>query len=323
MRLALLFLLSTLPSLCADLRVGLIGLDTSHATAFTALLNDPQHPQHVPGARVVAGVQQSSPDIPSSHERVEGYTEELRTRWKVEIVPTIEALCARVDAVMVVSVDGRPHLAQAEPVLRAGKPCFIDKPLAGSLADAVKIVRLARETGTPCFTASAYRFYDSMRELLAADVGEVRGAVSYGPGPKEEHHPDFFWYGIHPTEALFTVLGPGCETVTRTAADDVDVVTGLWSGGRSGVLLALRTRATPHQVTVFGATGVAQQKAGSDSYAPLVREIIAFFQSGRPPVPLEDTLRMFAFMEAADESRRRGGIPISLQEVLEKNGWTP
>jgi hypothetical protein len=303
----------------AELRIGMIGLDTSHATAFTKLLNDTSDPQHVPGARVVAAVKQFSSDIESSRSRVDAYTKELEEKWGVKILGSIDELISAVDAVMVESVDGRPHLAQAAPVLRARKPVFIDKPLAGSLRDAIEIVRIAKESGTPCFTASSYRFYDTMAELKAVDVGPIRGAISYGPGPTEEHHPDLFWYGIHPTEALFTVLGRGCQSVTRTAAPDADVSTGTWTGGRSGVLVALRTKATPHQVTVFGETGVAQQKSGRDTYAPLVREIVKFFQTGTPPVALDESLEMFAFMEAADESKRRGGAPVTIDEVMKKS----
>jgi predicted dehydrogenase len=303
----------------AELRVGIIGLDTSHVTAFTKLINSPSDPKHVPGGRVVAAFKSSSADIPSSASRVEGYTKELQEKWGVKMVPTIEALCAEVDVVLLESVDGRPHLEQARPVLQAGKRLFIDKPVAGSLRDAVEIFRLARERGVPVFTSSAYRFYESMAELRRTNVGTVRAAISYGPSPTEPHHPDLFWYGIHPTEALFTVLGRGCESVVRTVTPEHDVVTGIWSGGRVGTLHAIKEGPGPHQVTVFGTKGVAQQK-GSGDYAPLVREIMKFFQTGLAPVSPEETLEIFAFMEAADESKRRGGARVTLAEVMKAAG---
>ena len=136
----------------------------------------------------------------------------------------------------------------------------------------------------PVFSSSAYRFYPTLVDLKKVDVGELRGAISFGPMHLEEHHPDFFWYGVHPTEALFTVLGRGCESVVRTHTADTDVVTGTWSGGRVGVLHALRTKPLPHKVTIFGTNGFAEQKSAGDSYAPLVREILQFFQTGKPPV---------------------------------------
>jgi predicted dehydrogenase len=297
------------------IRIGMIGLDTSHVTAFTKLLNDPKAKDHVPGAKVVAAFQGGSPDLPDSANRVEGYTRQLEKEFGVKIVPTIEELCQQVDAVMLESVDGRPHLAQARPVLKAGKRLFIDKPVAGTLRDAVEIYRLAREHNVPVFSSSSYRFHDSLVELKKLDVGEIRGAISYGPCSLEPHHPDLFWYGVHPTEALFAVMGTGCESVVRTATPGTDIVTGTWSGGRVGTLRGIRNASSPNKVIVFGTKSVADQKPGG-SYAPLVREIIKFFQTGVAPVSPEETIEMFAFMEAADESKRHGGCPVKLSDVL-------
>jgi hypothetical protein len=303
----------------ADLRIGLIGLDTSHVIAFTKLLNDSADKNHVPGGKVLAAFKGGSPDIESSWSRVEGYTKQLQTNFGVVIVDSIEALCGQVDAVMLESVDGRPHLEQARPVIRAHKRLFIDKPIAGSLRDAIEIFRLAREHDVPLFSSSSYRYYDSLVEVKKTDVGEIRSVISYGPAHLEPHHPDLFWYGVHPTEALFTILGTGCETVVRTTTADTDVVSGLWTGGRIGTLHALRTGPTPHKVIVFGTKAVAEQQ-GSGDYAPLVREIIRFFQTGVAPVTPEETLELFAFMEAADESKRLAGQPVKIKDVLTRHG---
>src|ERR1051326_4148978 len=137
-----------------DLRVGIIGLDTSHVVAFTQLLNHNTEPNHVPGAKVVAAFKGGSPDIESSISRLEGYTRELRDRFDVKIVYSIGNLCRQVDAVLLESVDGRPHLAQVKPVFEARKPVFIDKPVAGSLRDALEIYRLAKERNVPVFSSS-------------------------------------------------------------------------------------------------------------------------------------------------------------------------
>src|SRR6266545_4169738 len=303
----------------ADLRLGMIGLDTSHVTAFAKLFNDTADPNHVPGGKLVAAFKGGSPDLESSASRVEGYTKQLQEKFGVKIVGSIDELCAQVDAVLLESVDGRPHLEQARPVFKARKPLFIDKPLAGSLSDAIEIFRLAREHNVPVFSSSSYRFYQSMVDLKKTDVGSVRAAISYGPGPTEPHHPDLFWYGIHPTEALFTVLGTGCESVVRTTTEESDVVTGVWSGGRVGTLHAIKKGPAPHKVMIFGTKAVAEQK-GSGDYAPLVREIMKFFQTGVAPVSAEETLEIFAFMEAADESKRMNGQVVKIRDVMKKHG---
>ncbi|MBI4556632.1 MAG: Gfo/Idh/MocA family oxidoreductase [Candidatus Hydrogenedentes bacterium] len=284
--------------------------------AFTKVLNDPTAPNHVAGAKVIAGYKGGSPDNETSRSRIDGYTEQLQKEFGVRVVDSIEELCTLVDAVMLTSVDGRPHLKEVRPVFAARKPVFIDKPVAGSLRDAVEIFRLAKEDNVPCFSSSSYRYYAGLVELKTQNVGKMRSAISYGPAHLEPHHPDLFWYGVHPTEALFTILGTGCQTVVRTATPDTDVVTGAWSDGRVGTLVGLRNQATPHKVIVFGTEAVAEQKEGPDDYAPLVAEIVKFFRSGVAPVSAEETIEIFAFMEAADESKRQNGVPVRIAELI-------
>src|SRR5262245_40633838 len=206
MRSLIIIFLLTVAARAAEIKIGMIGLDTSHVPAMTELINNPENKKHVPGGKVIAAFKGGSPDLASSATRVDGYTKTLQEKYGAEIVPTIEALCEKVDAVMLMSVDGRPHLEQARPVIKAKKPLFIDKPVAGSLRDAIEIYRLAKEANVPVFSSSSYRFYDSMIQLKTNDVGTVRGAISYGPSHLEPHHPDFFWYGVHAAEALYTVM---------------------------------------------------------------------------------------------------------------------
>lgn len=307
------------PAMADDIKVGIIGLDTSHVIAFTKLLNDTTNPAHIPGAKVIAAFKGGSPDLESSASRVDGYTEELQRDFGVKIVPTIEELCTLVDAVLLESVDGRPHLEQVKPVFAAGKPVFIDKPLAGTLKDAIEIYNLGKKHNAKWFSSSSYRYYESMTALMKENVGELKGAISYGPAYIDPTHPDLFWYGVHPVEALYTAMGGGCTTVVRTHTPHTDVVTGVWADGKVGTLRGLRDQATPHQVILFGTEKVAQQNGGGD-YAPLVREIVKFFQTGVVPLDPKVTVEIFAFMEAADESKRRGGAPVTIEEVMKANG---
>ena len=320
--LALFFLSTSVPAQKTDriMRLGLIGLDTSHVIAFTSRFNEKGNPNHVPGATVVAAFKGGSPDIPSSINRVPGYTKTLTEKYGVRIYNDIAKMCEEVDAILLTSLDGRPHLEQVKPVIAAGKPVFIDKPVAGSLKDAVEIFRLAREAEVPCFSSSSLRWYPGVVAVAKADLGELRAAISYGPAPAEPHHPSLFWYGIHPTESLFTVMGPGCQSVVATDSADTIVVTGSWSGGRIGTLHGIRGGKRSYKVIAFGTKAIAEQSSGGD-YTPMLREIITFFNTGKPPVSPELTLELYAFMEAADESVRQGGKPVSIAELLKKNGW--
>ena len=213
------------------IKVGIVGLDTSHATAFARMLNAGDDPEHVPGCRVVAACQRGSRDIESSVSRIPEYTEVVR-KLGVEIVDDVEQLVGRVDAVLLETNDGRPHLEQVVAVLRAGKPVFIDKPVAGSLADAIAIYRLAEHHKVPLFSCSALRFADGTQAVRRGAIGDVTGCDTFSPCALEPTHPDLFWYGIHGCEALFTVMGPGCDRVVRTHAADSEQVTGSWADGR-------------------------------------------------------------------------------------------
>jgi predicted dehydrogenase len=302
------------------LRAGMIGLDTSHAVAFAELLNGKDETGQFGGVRVVAAYPGGSPDLPSSWDRVEGYTKDLRDKFGVEIVDSIPALLEKVDVVFLESVDGRPHLEQVRLVIAAGKPVFIDKPVAASLADTIEIYQLAGEAGVPCFSSSSLRFspnYLRFRGNEDPESGKVIGASTHGPCVLEEHHPDLFWYGIHGVETLYTILGPGCQSVTRSTSPGTDVVVGLWGDGRIGTFRGLRDGRSDFGATIFGEKQILAT-TGYDGYKPLVVEICKFFRTGQPPVAAQETIELVAFMEAADESKRRGGAPVSIAEQMEQ-----
>jgi predicted dehydrogenase len=315
------------PGTPAPLRIGLIGLDTSHVVQFTSILNDPAHPEHIPGARVVAAFKGGSPDVEASATRIERFTNEVTGKWGVQLVDSIEALCGRVDAVLLTSVDGRQHLAQVRPVFAARKRVFIDKPLAGSFADAQEIARLSRESGTPFFSASSLRFQPELKALRTSpDLGGIVGASAHGPCPIQTYVPDLFWYGIHTVEMLYTLMGPGVETVTRIHTPDADVVTGRWKDGRLGLMRGHRTGPQTYGAIAFGQKAIlsfgaprpnAPEERSQPAYPALLDATLAFFRSGVPPVAPEETLEIMAFMEAAELSKARQGAPVALREVAE------
>lgn len=295
------------------LRLGLIGLDTSHVIAFTNILNDPNHKEHVPGAKVIAGVKGGVPDNETSWSRVDKYTEELRDKWGVEIVETIPELCKKVDAVLITTVDGRPHLEEAKPVIEAGLPFFIDKPVAGSYEDALEIARLAKKAGVPWFGGSSLRWWSGMREAIDPEkVGDVLGCDAYSPCSLEEHHPDLFWYGVHGVEILYTVMGTGCKTVSRFAEEDTDVVVGVWEGGRIGTYRGKRKGTHDYGATIFGTKSITTVRG--HSYRGLLVEVVKFFQTKQPPLSAEEIVELYAFMQMADESKKQGGKAVKMPE---------
>jgi predicted dehydrogenase len=261
----------------------------------------------------VAAYKGGSKDIEESAGRVDKYADDIHTQWGVEIVDSIPALLAKVDAVLLSSVDGRIHLEQARPVIAAHKPLFIDKPLASTLEDAREIARLAREAGVPWFSSSSLRF-----GVLGAMGRQINATAitTWGPGPFEPHHYlDLSWYAIHPIEVLYTLMGPGCESVSRVSGKDLDTIVGRWKDGRVGTVNAARPY-SDYGAIVFQGRQVVEnhpKAAAATDYHPLVEEIVKFFQSGKPPVSSEETLEIFAFMDAAQRSKEQGGKPVTLR----------
>lgn len=299
------------------IRVGIIGLDTSHAIAFTKVLNDKDAPPELANCRVVVASPQGSPDIESSTRRIPGYTKEIQ-KLGVKIVPSIAELLRHVDAVLLETNDGRPHLEQVRPVFQAGKPVFIDKPVAGSLTDAVQIFREAERAGVPVFSSSSLRYGANSQAARAGALGRITYCETHSPATIEKTHPDLFWYGIHGCESLFTVMGTGCRTVRRSLEDGKIVVTGTWDDGRTGVY---------HEGRGYGGYAKGDEGEGEvgsyDTYRPLVVEIVKFFRTGKSPVDPSETLELYAFMEAADESNRRQGAEVDLASVLRKAQESP
>lgn len=306
--------LRKLNSYDGDVRVGIIGLDTSHAIAFTKIINDREDGKPGTGFMVTHAYPQGSRDIESSVTRIPGYIEEIKPLG-VTITDSIEDLLDQVEVVLLETNDGRLHLEQAQQVFEAGKPTFIDKPIAGSLDDTKQIFKEAMKHEVPVWSASSLRYSPTTQEVANGKIGKVLGADTYSPAKLEKTHPDLYWYGIHGVESLYTVMGTGCNQVSRIFRDEMEVVTGEWEDGRIGTFRGLRTEKTGYGGVAFGTEGIAPVGA-YEGYQHLVWEILKFFKSGVVPVSPEETIELFAFMAAADESKKMGGKPVSVKDLL-------
>ncbi len=298
------------------LRAGIVGLDTSHVPAFTKVFNDPKAAGDLAGITVVAAYPGGT-DMPASKDRVGKFTEQIR-EMGVEIVETIPQLLEKVDVVLLESVDGRIHLEEARQIFPYGKPVFIDKPLAGNLPEAIAIFELAKKHKVPVFTSSSTRFGTGLAGLEGhAELGDLLGATTWGPCSYQSGTPDLFFYAIHGVEALYTIMGTGCETVSRVKGPVHDQTTGVWKDGRLGVYRGIVRGKAAFGATVYGSDGIVQVSE-APNYRLLCQAIGKFFRTGAPPVGEEETLELLTFMEAADESVRQGGKAVALAEVFAK-----
>ena len=321
MKLALLTLLALATTAFSQdnlkpLRAGIIGLDTSHVPAFTKLFNNPKADGDLVGIKIVAGYPGGT-DMPASKDRVAKFTEQVKGMG-VEIVETIPQLLEKVDVVLIESVDGRIHLKEATEVFKSGKLVYIDKPLAGTLAEAIAIFDIAKKSKVKTWSSSSSRFGADLIALKNnEEIGDILGVTTWGPCSYQTGTPDLFFYAIHGIESLFTLMGTGCETVSRSKGPITDQTTGVWKDGRIGTYRGIVKGKSEFGAMVYGSKG-NQMGGKTISYEALCRQIAKFFRTGEPPVSEAETIEIMTFMEAADESLRQGGKPVALADVLTK-----
>jgi predicted dehydrogenase len=288
----------------------MIGLDTSHVSAFTKLLNDPTHEFHIKGGAVAAAYPGGSPDFPLSITRVDGYTQELREQYGVEIVDSPEAVAERSDVLLLESVDGRVHLEQFRRIANYGKPVFVDKPFTVSYDDAKAILDLAGTHNVTFMSCSALRYAEGLTHALdQAGQGEIIGADAFGPMELQETQPGLFWYGIHTVDMIYRALGRGCTQVQAISNGTHDVVVGEWADGRLGSVRGNRRGNKRFGGAIHRTEGTAYvdvQAYAKPYYASLLERIIEMFETGVPGIEPEETLEIIRFIEAANESRLTG-----------------
>lgn len=309
--------LSTMALSAQDkIKIGIIGLDTSHAPAFVKHINAENPEAAFANFEVVAAYPYGSKDIKSSYDRVAGYTEEVK-KYGVQITTSIEELLSMVDCVMLETNDGNLHLEQAEKVFKTGKRMFIDKPIGANLAQTIAVVELSKKYNSTFFSSSTLRFSKNTIAIRNGEYGKVIGADCYSPAANEPSHADLYWYGIHGVETLFTIMGKGCEVVQATSTAGSDAAIGTWNDGRLGVFRGIRDG-----VQAFGGTVICEKKAvqagGYEGYMKMLENILIYFETGEVPIEIDETLEIYTFMEATNESKRKGGSPVKMTEVYTK-----
>lgn len=294
--------------------IGIIGLSV-HSEDFTRIINGTAGKNGREGCVVTQLFHPpGNTDVEFSTAQLEKFSKTIREHG-VSFAGSIEEMLPHVDAVMLLTNDGRPHLKEVLPVLKARKPVYIDKPLAESLENVTAIFREAEKYGVPVFTSSALRYVKRAQQFARGEtVGKVLGAETWGPAPLQQSHVDLFWDGIHGVELLYTVMGPGCQSVSRVFTPGGDIVTGVWPGGRTGVFRGLRKGRIGFGGTVFGTEGI-EAIGGFDGYEGLVDAIQEFFRSGKPPVSAEESIEIYTFMKGADISKSKGGMLVKLADV--------
>jgi predicted dehydrogenase len=293
--------------------IGIIGLDTSHSPAFAKYINNPEK-ESMQGMQVSVAYPFGSKRIKSSANKIPEYTEQFKSMG-IKIENDLDDLIEQSDGILLETNDGTMHLNQAMKVIQAGKPLFIDKPVAAGLADVIEIYETAKKNKVPIFSSSSLRYLKKAQDVQKKKIiGDVKGANTYSPEKLEPSHTDLFWYGIHGVEILYTLMGTGCQSVNRITTKSTDFVIGKWDNERLGTFRGDLSGLQQYGGTAFGTEGVLEV-GPFDGYGDLIEEIIKFFRTGKSPVPESETIELYTFMEAADVSKERKSNWVELSEV--------
>ena len=299
-----------------EFRIGVIGLDTSHSPEFAKYINDPKN-ENMHGMRVTAAYPYGSLKIESSAGRIPEYTADFKN-MNIEITDSLDSLLKQSDGILLETNDGNLHYEQALEVMKARKPMFIDKPLAGNLSDVVRILEANKKYNTPLFSSSSLRFLPQAQKIRNEHpLGDITGADAYSPEHLEPSHTDLYWYGIHGVEILYTLIGTGCKRIRRFTNSNTDFVLGEWEGNRFGTFRGDLSGKQYYGGLAYGEKGVMDAGA-FDGYGLLIDKIIEFFRTGKSPVDINETLEIYTFMEAADVSKKQNGDWVELKTVLDQ-----
>jgi virulence factor len=287
------------------MRIGAIGIDTSHLPEFTRRIRE-MHDAGTTACLVTRSFDAGDHGWPVG-EDVDNWrraTEELG----VTAASSMDELLDDVDGVMVLAIDGHRHLELARPALERGLPTYIDKPLTCSSGEATGILRLARASGAPCYSASSLRFATELERIDLGELGDLVAIDAFGPGELNPSMEGLFHYGVHTLEMVDAIWGPGVARVRAIEDEQRHLVDLEYGDGRHAHLRLERAGAYDFGATIHGEKGVTQFCVDfGPVYTRLVQAMTQFFSGGGAPVELLDIVKTVAVMEAGNASCREGG----------------
>jgi predicted dehydrogenase len=294
------------------MRIGAIGVDSSHLPEFTKRINTLQQEAKT-HCRVTHVFDPGGHDLADAPKWLETTTRD----YNVKQVDTLQDLLASVEGVMVLSVNGNKHLSQALPCLERGLPTYIDKPLTCNLSEAKQLLAAAREHQARCYSASSLRFAPEVESARSdKDLGKLITIDAFGPGERHELMAGLFFYGVHTIEMVDAIWGPGVRRVSAIHLPDRDLLDLDYHDGRYARLRMERKGSYDFGATVHGEKKVRQFRVDfTPVYTRLVLGMVKFFEGGAPPAPLRDIIENVAVMEAGNRSMQQDGAWVDVETV--------
>ncbi len=281
-------------------KLGIIGSDNSHAIAFSRLANieEGHNGLRVEDARVTH-IYGTDPER----------TAEVAEKGQIpHIVDAPEAMLGQVDGVACVWRHGSKHLEYALPFIEAGVPTFVDKPLAGNIADATRLVDAAESAGIGFTSFSTLRVSQATLELIAElkkSAGPLACGVVSSPADPESQYDGIFFYGIHAADMMNAVWDCGCRSVCATSHEQKVVAICKFDGGAVVTLnLPHHDKAKcPFHILAIGKDGWSQREIDSaTAYYHGMQIFIEAMKTGKWPLSREQILEPIKVLTALDLS---------------------
>lgn len=286
-------------------RIGLVGLCTSHPESWVPIIRE-----YAAEGRFDAEVVSA---WDSGETRPEGYAEEFCANLNIpHAVKKLSDMLPLVDGVIVHTANWDRHIEQAEPFVEAGKAVYIDKPIAGNLADADRYLEWVRR-GFKVTGGSVLRYFQPALDFLAlpeAERGKVRTAYT-------AVGVDDFNYGVHGYAMLASIMGPGIVSARYLGSSNQKQIMLEWKDGRIGLITVGKSVWLPFTMTVVTDKQVVQMKAEELVYRAMIREVMPYF-TGRteaPPVPSAELVEPELAALAARVSWINNGRKVFLTDL--------
>lgn len=285
------------------MRIGIVGSDNSHALAYSKIANVEQlFGDH--RVTMICGDDEAKTRDVASEGRIS------------EIVSGPMEMIGHIDAAIVVNRHGDLHAPNAIPLLEAGIPVYVDKPLAVSLEDCTNIIAAANTGKTWVTSFSSLKYAAETIELdeLCSSLGAIRTAQFAGPCDFDSEYAGPFFYATHVADIMTRLMGHGIETVAAKRSGKNVAVTVAFENQALAAITYMNDTSYHFTATLFGTEGYAHREivAGMSAYAAAFSEFVEAVEAGKPPIE-ESLLDVpIRFVHAIKASLDQGGVEVAL-----------
>jgi hypothetical protein len=295
------------------LRIGLIELDTSHADTFARAFS------RIDGVELTAITNRG---LVYGSERTDKFVADHKIK---RVCASPGEMAPLVDIAFSIGVNWDNHVRDAEPLLKAGKPVFIDKPVVGSERDARYLLELAARYNTPVFGGSTYRYasnLETFKQEFQARTDRVNLTV-YGHINSHSRHDmlDLIYYGIHGTGLAQELMGPGALSVNYVDYYSKQHIIHVRYDDRPPVVLNLGWARVPNQAVLLTdrelITFVPEE---SNPYPVILSRMAESLTTGKADRPITEQVESCRILIAAAKSRELGR-PVALSELEPDDGF--